>query len=258
MIKITLFVPVLNEIDGVRMIFPRIKREWVDEFVIIDGHSTDGTREYLESLGFSVSLQKQPGAINAWWEGFEAATGDVIIPFSPDNNSVPELIPELIEKIRGGYDMVIASRYLEGVRSEDDNLMTAMANRVLTGLVNLLFGASYTDALVMYRAFRKDLIERLGLNRVADPLLRKGGNFEILLSIRCAKTNLRVTEIPGDEPRRVGDHQGSKAHPGALGRVRGGWYMLQCIVRELFRQRTGVPKHDTVRSDSIGQRGGRN
>ena len=58
----------------------------------------------------------------------------------------------------------------------------------------------------MYRAFRKDLIERLGLNRVADPLLRKGGNFEILLSIRCAKA-IYIAEIPGDEPRRVGDYQ---------------------------------------------------
>ncbi len=232
--KTTLFVPVLNEIDGVREIFPRIKREWVDEFVIIDGHSTDGTREYLEGMGFRVLLQKQPGAINAWWEGFEAATGDVIIPFSPDNNSVPELIPQLVAKMKDGYDMVIASRYKDGARSEDDGIMTALANKLFTGMVNLFFRSNYTDALVMYRAFRKELISRLNLNRATDPLLRKGGNFEILLAIRCAKSDLRVGEIPGDEPRRIGVFQGSRAHPGIIGRLRGGWYMLLCIFRELI------------------------
>lgn len=246
-------MPVLNEIEGIRAIYPRINREWVDEFVIIDGHSTDGTREYLEELGFSVNLQRQPGAINAWWEGFETATGDVIIPFSPDNNSVPELIPELIAKMEEGYDMVIASRYLAGARSDDDNIMTATANRFLTKLVNLLFGANYTDALVMYRAFRKDLIDRLGLNRETDPLLRKGGNFEILLSIRCAKMKLRVAEIPGDEPCRIGSYLGSKAHPGALGRLRGGWYMLLCIVREFMNRRTAAIRNDAPRNGAVGR-----
>ena len=70
--KVTLFIPVLNEIDAVKVIMPRIKQEWVDEIIIIDGHSTDGTREYLVANGFTVIDQKKPGTINAWWEGFEA------------------------------------------------------------------------------------------------------------------------------------------------------------------------------------------
>ena len=77
----------------------------------------------------------------AWWEGFAAATGDSIIPFSPDNNSIPELIPALLEKMKDGHDMVIASRYKAGARSHDDDLSTTFGNRLITRLINVVFHA---------------------------------------------------------------------------------------------------------------------
>ena len=233
--KVTLFIPVLNEIDAVKVIMPRIRQEWVDEIIIIDGHSIDGTREYLVANGFTVVDQKKPGTINAWWEGFEAATGDIIIPFSPDNNSIPELIPQLIEKMREGYDMVIASRYKDNARSYDDDLMTAFGNYFFTKMINVIFRAHYTDTLVMYRAFKKELLQTLGFDKAKDPL------FEILLSIRCAKKKLKVTEIPGDEPDRIGD-KNSRAHPSILAKFHAGLIMLGCIFREFLSSRDPTVK----------------
>ena len=88
-LTVTLFIPVMNEIDGLKAIMPRIKREWVDEILIIDGKSTDGSQEYLKENGYSYVIQKNKGVRAAFWEGFELAKGEVIIPFSPDNNSIP-------------------------------------------------------------------------------------------------------------------------------------------------------------------------
>jgi hypothetical protein len=60
-LKITLFVPVRNEIDALKIIMPRIKKEWCDEILILDGHSTDGSKEFLLSNGFAVVDQTTTG-----------------------------------------------------------------------------------------------------------------------------------------------------------------------------------------------------
>ena len=226
--KTTLLIPTLNEVEGAKVIMPRIKREWVDEIIIIDGHSTDGTREYFEDHGYTVMTQKAPGPVNAWWEGFQAARGDIIIPFSPDNNSIPEKIPELIDKMKEGYDMVIVSRYKDGAKSYDDNWFTGFGNFMATRIINILFGGRYTDALVMYRAFKKELLSKLELDRDKDSI------FEVSLSIRCARRGLKTSEIGGDEPRRIGGAD-SRAHPGIFGRLRGAFSILQCVIKELLR-----------------------
>jgi glycosyltransferase involved in cell wall biosynthesis len=152
--SITLFIPVMNEIDGLRAIMPRINREWIDEIFILDGGSTDGSKEFLLSTGYQVVDQKTKGVKGAFWEAFELIRGDVIIPFSPDGNSIPEDIPKLIEKINEGYDMVIASRYLGTTKSQDDDFASFLANRILTGLINIFFCTKYTDGIGMYKAFK--------------------------------------------------------------------------------------------------------
>ncbi len=225
--KVTLFIPTLNEIEGVKAIMPRVKKEWVDEIIVMDGHSTDGTREYFEENGYTVHLQKAPGTINAWWEAFEMSTGDVIIPFSPDNNSIPEKIPELIHKMKEGYDMVIVSRYKDGAKSDDDTRLTAFGNSLFTWAINLLFDGHYTDTLVMYRAFKKELLKTLGFDQKRELL------FEILISIRCAKRKLKVAEIPGDEPNNIG-RTDSRAHPGLKYKLRSGLIMVFYVIREFI------------------------
>ena len=239
--KFTLFIPTKNEIEGIKVIMPKINKEWVDEIIIVDGHSTDGTFEYFKERGFKVITQKLPGGSGAWWEGFQAATGDVIIPFSPDGNSIPEKIPELVKKMRESqdkenYDMVIVSRYKEGAKSYDDDWLSALANFSFNKIINFLFGANYTDCLVMYRAFKKELVKKLNFNsntgmefnRYHAPL------FEILISIRCAKKKMKVGEISGDEPDRIGYAKGSRAHPGRFIKSYNGLLMLYHVIREFI------------------------
>lgn len=223
--RVTLFIPVKNEIEGLMVIMPRISREWVDEILILDGGSTDGSKEFLLASGYQVVDQKTKGVKGAFWEAFEIAKGDVIIPFSPDGNSIPEDIPKLIEKINEGYDMVIASRYLGEIRSQDDDFASAIANRMLTGLINIFFRAKYTDAIGMYKAFKKNCLYELGIDK------HKNDHSEIMLPARGARYGIKITEIVSPEPRRLGP-QGSRAHPGPLGKYKSGILILKTILRD--------------------------
>lgn len=207
--KTTLVVCTLNEIDGMKAIMPKVKREWVDQILVMDGGSTDGTIEWAEENGYEVYVQKQKGFRHGYTECLPLIRGDVMITFSPDGNSIPELIPDLIAKMREGYDMVIASRYLGPAQSQDDDLVTAFGNWLFTRTVNLLHGGNYTDVMVIYRAYKKQMVYDLELDQdqshaTPEWLFGTKISWEPLLSVRAARRKLRITEIPGDEPPRIG------------------------------------------------------
>jgi len=207
--KVTLLVMALNEIDGMKAIMPRIKRDWVDQIIVVDGGSTDGSIEWAREQGYFVYLQKQKGFRHAYLEVLPYVEGDVVITFSPDGNSIPELIPQLIEKMRDGYDMVIASRYLGDAKSEDDDFITAFGNWLFTKTVQWLFGGNITDVMVIFRAYRKQIIYDLELDldkwyKTPETIFFCKISWEPLLSARAAKRRLKVAEIVGDEPPRIG------------------------------------------------------
>lgn len=209
MFKTTLIVPTLNEIDGMKEIMPKIPRDWCDQTIILDGGSTDGTIEYARAQGYQVYVQKEPGIRQAYMEVLPLVEGDVIITFSPDGNSIAELIPPLIEKMKEGYDMVIVSRYLAGAKSDDDDFLTGWGNWFFTTTCGILFGYRYTDAMVIYRAYKKQLIFDLELDQdrwytTPESLFSTRVSWEPMLSARAARCKMKIGEIPGDEPARVG------------------------------------------------------
>lgn len=240
--KVTLIIPTLNEIDGVKVIMPKIKPEWYDQLIILDGGSTDGTIEYLKERGYEVTFQKAVGLRRAFIENYKNVTGDIIMTFSPDGNSIPELIPALVAKIKEGYDMVIVSRYFGKAKSYDDTFITGLANKFFTTAISLLFGFRYTDAMVIYRAYRKETVEKLGILKPRSDFYEKHigryVSWEPQLSIRCAKDRLKISEIGGDEPKRIGDESSNGILPSSrIRHFRVGLACLALIADELFRKR---------------------
>lgn len=206
---VTLLIPTLNEITGMKAIMPQVQRGWVDQILVLDGGSTDGTIEYSREQGYQVHVQKNWGIRQGYMEVLPLITSDVILTFSPDGNSIPDLIPPLIAKMNEGYDMVIASRYLGPAQSKDDDWLTGFGNWLFTRTVNRLHGGRYTDVMVIYRAYKKQLIFDLELDRdrwyrLPEWLFRCRISWEPMLSARAALRKLRIAEIPGDEPERIG------------------------------------------------------
>lgn len=223
-LSVTLLIPTLNERDGLEEILPQIDPRWVEDILFVDGGSTDGTLDVIRRWGHGrLVIQKLPGLSNAYWESIPLISSDIVVTFSPDGNSLPQAIPVLIEKVREGYDMVIASRYLPGAGSQDDGPVTAFGNWMFTRAINLLFGGRYTDALVILRAYRMKLLKELEMETEA-------WDFEPLLSIRCAVYGKRVAAIPAKEPRRIGGKR-------KMSILFNGWALVVLICREWVRLR---------------------
>ena len=187
----------LDEIDGVNIIMPQVKKQWAEEIVFVDGGSTDGTVERAKELGFEVIHQHNKGEGNAFRVGVEGTKSDYVMFFSPDGNDVPEDIPKLIQKTKDGHDIVHISRFGKNSQSDDAGIIDRFGNRMFTFLVNTFFGGNYTDALNGFRIIKRKIWNDLKTD--AQYL-----NIEQQICIRCAKSKIPIYEIHGREPARVG------------------------------------------------------
>ncbi|MCM3881582.1 MAG: glycosyltransferase family 2 protein [Vicinamibacterales bacterium] len=206
--SVTLFLPVLNEIDGLRAMLPDLCSKGFDQILLVDGGSRDGSVEFARTQGVETYVQHRKGIRHAYIEAWPKIRGEFVVTFSPDGNCPAEALHDLVGAVASGRDMVIASRYLPPARSEDDDLLTGFGNWMFTTLINLCHGGRYTDAMGIYRAYRTSLFGQLDLDKESsyapETICGTVIGIEPLLSIRCAKKRLNVSEIPVSEPARMG------------------------------------------------------
>lgn len=187
---------------------PRVDASLFSQILVSDGNSKDGTADYARALGYDVHVQTQKGIRFAYIEAWPRLTGDYVITFSPDGNCPPEDLPRLIEQVKKGFDMVVASRYLPPAKSEDDGIVTGFGNWLFTRTVNVLHGGNYTDAMTIFRIYRRELFYELGLEResaysLPERLYFTRMGIEPLLSVRAARSGCKISEIPSNEPARI-------------------------------------------------------
>ncbi|MBI3453603.1 MAG: glycosyltransferase [Rhodospirillales bacterium] len=196
---IALLLPTMNEVDGLRHTLDQLDPSLVDDILVVDAGSTDGTVEYALDKGLSVVTQLRKGLAEGVFDAVSRLDADYVIEFSPDGNCLVEHLSALVAKLREGYDCVVVSRYLPPARSDDDTLITAFGNWMFSRMIRGLGRFPVTDSLNIYRGFRRDIVFKYDFER-----LMVGPVFEPLVSAISNLHGLRISEIPGDEPRRVG------------------------------------------------------
>ena len=216
---VSVVIPTLNEAANLSHVLPRIPG-WVDQVVLVDGGSTDGTVERARHLWPDIEVVVHPvrGKGAALRRGFEAATGDIIVMLDADGSMDPGEIRSFVAALAGGADFAKGSRFVHGGGTSDMEWYRRAGNLLLTRLVRVGFGGRYSDLCYGYNAFWRDAVDRLGLD--AD-----GFEIETLMNIRALRAGLTVAEVASYEAPRV--HGTSN-----LNTVVDGWRVLRTIARE--------------------------
>src|SRR4030042_3815842 len=139
--SISVIICTLNEEMNLPHVLPKIP-QWVDEILLVDGHSTDNTISVAKKLCPQIKVLSQPGKGkgDALKYGSQIATGDVIVDIDADGSTDPEEIPNFIEPLLNGYDFVKGSRFLANGGTADMEAYRKVGNRIFTFMVNRLFG----------------------------------------------------------------------------------------------------------------------
>lgn len=197
--KITLLLPTLNEVDGFKKIYPTIDKSLFDNILVVDGGSTDGTVEYAIENNVPIISQLRKGLGYGVMDSISMLKTDCVIEFSLDGNCMIEQLPEIVQKLREGYDLVIVSRYLPPARSHDDNIVTAFGNWMFTMMMRGLGKYPLTDSLTMYRGYDVRITQFPEFQKIL-----RATHFQPLTSAVAMVRKLKIFEIPGDEPPRIG------------------------------------------------------
>jgi glycosyltransferase involved in cell wall biosynthesis len=221
-VAVSVVIPTLNEAENLPHVFERIPPQ-VYEVIIVDGASTDDTVEVARDLwpGVRVIQQTGTGKGNALSCGFAAAEGDVIVMLDADGSTDPAEIPRFVAALLTGADFAKGTRFMTGGGSADITPMRRAGNRVLSGLVNRLWDADYSDLCYGYNAFWRRCLP--AINPDCD-----GFEVETLINIRATRSKLKVVEVPSFEANRR--HGTSN-----LNARRDGMRVLRTIIAERVR-----------------------
>lgn len=227
---VSVVIPAKNEERNLEHVFGTIP-EWVEEIVLVDGHSTDDTVAVARKLHPEVQIVHQSGRGkgDALQSGFAAAKGEIIVMMDADGSTDGKEIPRFVAALVTGADFAKGSRFASGGGSDDITFSRHLGNKILSGLVNSFFGTRYTDLCYGYNAFWAKHLSKLDLN--CD-----GFEIETVMNVRAAKAGLSIQEIPSYEHLRLHGMSNLKV-------FRDGMRIARFIVRErFFRQARRAPE----------------
>jgi glycosyltransferase involved in cell wall biosynthesis len=191
--KVSIIVPVYNERENLEPlvaaltgVLDRTREDY--EIVLVDDGSTDGSSAYLETLPDKnprikvIQFRRNFGQTAAMAAGFDFAEGGILIPTDADMQNDPADIPEILAKLREGYDVVSCWRQ----NRQDRWLTRKLPSRIANALISRISGVHLHDYGCTLKGYRREVVEHIKLY----------GEMHRFIPVYASWAGARVTEIP--------------------------------------------------------------
>lgn len=201
---VSVVLPCLNEEKAVgkcvRDVISVMEKNKIDgEVIVADNNSTDDSIKVAKEAGAKVVKEKKSGYGAAYLAGFAKAKGEVMIMGDSDGTYDFTQIPEFLEKIAEGYDFVNGSRIKGEIAPGAFRFSHRfLAVPFLTGILNIFFKSSFSDAHCGMRALTREAYKAMNLRC-------QGMEFASEMIMKAASVDLKTTEIPIRYLPRIGE-----------------------------------------------------
>lgn len=199
--KAFVVIPTYNERDNLQRLTELVLQQHPSlHLLIVDDNSPDGTGQLADQLAHQndrITVLHRPAKLglgSAYRDGFRQAMAlgaDLLIEMDADFSHDPAVLPLFLEKM-DAYDLVIGSRYLNGISVVNWPLRRLMLSYGANWYTRLITGLSIMDCTSGFKCFRRSLIELIDLDNIRSD----GYSFQIEMHFRSAEVGARICEVP--------------------------------------------------------------
>ena len=194
--RIAVVLPAYNAATTLEMTYKEIPIEFVDDVILVDDASRDNTAEVARRLGIKTIVHEQNkgygGNQKTCYKSALDLGADIVVMLHPDYQYTPKLITAMASMIAyGEFDAVLASRILGvGALQGGMPLYKYVANRFLTFFENLMLGHKLSEYHTGYRAFSREILEKLPLDANSDDFV-----FDNQMLVQIVWFGYRIGEV---------------------------------------------------------------
>ncbi|WP_456368475.1 S-layer glycoprotein N-glycosyltransferase AglJ [Geoglobus sp.] len=195
--RVRILIPALNEEESIGEVIEGFRKLGYDRILVIDGHSTDRTREIAREKGAEVVVQSGKGKGQAVREAFGLIDDDVVVMIDADGTYMPEDVESLLEPIRRGVaDHVVGNRLVNFEKGAFTRL-NLIGNKIINFIFRFFYGVELHDILSGYRALTREVYKSVELQK-------SGFEVETELTVETIANGFRMLEVPVRYRRRSG------------------------------------------------------